>query len=186
MVIIPPFPIGTQTTITLKTSAVDQTPYFGGPVQRVARLGDKWSYTVDMRPMQSRQSRPLVMRLLQGLNQKVQCPVVIAGINLADQINLTAVSGAGSSINFIGNGSFLMEGQFFSIVKNGSHYLHMITSQAGQTVNFMPPLKVPITGGETLEFVAPKIEGFLDGTEQGFTIGMVANVGLTFRVNEAA
>ncbi len=182
---IPTLPPGSSTTISLKSSAVDQTPYLGGPVQRVGRMGDRWSYSVDLRPMFASHSRPLIAILLQGLSAKVLCPVVISGIDLRGQTDVTAASGAGKSIVVTGSTSGKVAGQFFSLVSNGVRYLHMVTAINGQTLSINPTLKVRIAGGELLEFHEPKIEGFLEGSEQSWTVGMISNVGLSFRINES-
>lgn len=184
-VVIPPFPAGTSTTLTFRSSAVDQTPYLGGPVQRVARLGDRWTYSVDLRPMGAAQARPLVTAIRQGLSAKVLCPVILAGIDLSQQIDLTAQSGSGKSLNVLGDTSHIGVGQVFSLVSNGVRYLHEVTSIAGQVVGINPALKVVIAGGEALEFAEPKIEGFLEGNEHSMTIGMVGNLGTSFKINEA-
>jgi hypothetical protein len=135
--------------------------------------------------MHAAQSRPFVTAIRQGLSAKVLCPVIIAGIDLRGQTDCTAQSGAGKSITVTGNTANKTVGQFFSLVANGVRYLHEVTAINGQTLSINPSLKVAITGSETLEFAAPKIEGFLDGNEQETTIGMVGNVGLSFRINEA-
>lgn len=184
-VAIPTFPVGSSTTITLKSSAIDQNPYLGGPVQRVARLGDKWSYSIDMRPMRAFQARPFIARLLQGLSAKVLVPVIVSGIDLRGQTDVTVANGAGKTLTFTGSATGKTEGQFFSLVSNGVRYLHQITTITGNTISFLPSLKVALAGGEALEFAAPKIEGFLEGSEQGFTVGMAENLGLSFKVNEA-
>jgi hypothetical protein len=182
---IPTLPAGSSTTISLKSSAVDQAPYNGGRVQRVARLGDRWSYSVDLRPMYSLQSQPLIAILLQGLSATVLCPVIVAGVDLRGQTDVTAASGAGKSIVVSGSMAKKTVGQFFSLVSGGVRYLHQITAINGQTISFLPTLKVKVSGGEVLEFAQPKIEGFLEGSEQSWAVGLVGNVGLSFKINEA-
>ena len=157
----------------------------GGNVQRVARLGDKWTYQVDLRPMFAWQSRPLIALLLQGLDAKVLCPIVIPGIDTSAATDAVAVSGGGRSMIVTGDTTTKSLGQHFSLVANGVRYLHQITAITDQTIKFIPTLKVKIAGGEVLEFREPKIEGFLDGNEQSWTVGLVSNVGLTFKINEA-
>lgn len=184
-VVFPQIPIGSQTSVTMKSSSVDQTPFLGGPMQRIKRLGDRWIYEVQCRPMQSRQAGAFVGALLQGLSDKVLCEIKISGYDLSAFADGTATSGAGRSIVHAGGGGVKFRGQYFSLVKDGVRYLHMITSVTGQTLGFVPALKVPITGGEVLEFGAPKIEGFLEGGEQTWTVGLVQNLGVSFHIVEA-
>lgn len=184
-VVIPPIPVANSTTISLKSSAVDQTPYLGGPVQRLARMGDRWAYNVDCRPMHAGQAGPLIAALVQGLSAKVLCTLNIPGFDFSKYSNGAVVNGAGRTLTHSGGGAAKVVGQYFSLVKNGVRYVHMVTAVSGQTINFVPALKVPIAAGDVLEFGVPKIEGYLEGNEQNWTIGLVANLGLTFRINEA-
>lgn len=182
---IPVYPAGSTTNITYRASAADQTPTFGGPAQRVARLGDKWVYSVSMRPMAFTQARVFLAALLQGVSAKVLCPVIISGLDLTNQVDVVAANGSGKTLSFTGSNANKSVGQYFSIVgTDGVRYLHMVTASSGNTLSIIPALKRPIAGGELMEFKAPKIEGFLEGTEQTFTLSMVA-AGVTFSVVEA-
>lgn len=137
--------------------------------------------------MNPAQAGVFVAVLIQGLTQKIIAPVVQNGFDLSAYSNGT-VSGAvagGNQLVHAGGGATKQVGQFFSIVKSGVRYLHMITNVSGSTLTFTPSLKTPLAGGETLEFGAPKIEGFIDGREQAWTIGLVSDVGAAFRIVEA-
>lgn len=173
--------------ITLNSLSTDQKPYLGGPVQRIARMGDKWSVKVDARPMHARQAGPIVVALMQGLSDKVVFEVRQSGVDLSDQANgIVSGNARGRSLTIAeeaGQAKFV--GQFFNVVKNGVHYLHQITAVSGRVLSFYPMLKVALTGGETLIFNEPKIEGFLSQNTQGWTVGMVANLGVSFTITEA-
>lgn len=185
-VVIPTLPDPASVEITLNSSATTQNPYLGGPQQRISRMGDKWSVKVECRPMHIRQASVLNAVLLQGLSEKVLLEVRETGQNLTAYSDGAVVgSAAGRSLTHSGGGAAKFAGQFFSVVKNGVRYLHKITGVSGQVLTFLPMLKVPLTGGEVLEFGAPKIEGFLSGNSQSWTVGLVANTGVTFIVEEA-
>lgn len=181
---IPSLPVA-QTTFKYISSASDQKPTFGGPVQRVARIGDKWVYSVELKPLYALQARVLLSILLPGLSAKVLCPVVVEGVSLAGQTDVTATTGAGKTLQFAGSAAGKTPGQYFSLVKNGVRYLHMVTGVTGQTLTILPALKVPITGGEVLEFAQPKIEGFLSGNEQEWVIKRTSATLISFTVEEA-
>jgi len=184
-ILIPTVPVS-STEITLRVSATDQTPYLGGPSQRIARMGDRWSYKVNVRPLRVMQAGPLVTALTQGLTGKVMIEVRQDGVDPSAYSNATVVGPAtGRALTFNGGGPAKFVGQFFSVVKNGVRYLHQVTSVSGPLIQFFPMLRVPLTGGEILEFGSPKLEGFIEGTEQSWTVGMVANLGVTFTVTEA-
>lgn len=181
---IPKLPVA-QSTFKYVSSASDQKPTFAGPTQRVARLGDKWVYSVELKPLYAIQARVLISILLPGLSAKVLCPVKVEGVSLVGQTDVTASSGAGKTIQFTGSAAGKSAGQYFSLVKNGVRYLHMVTGVTGQTVTFIPALKVPITGGEVMEFAEPKIEGFLSGNEQEWSIKTTSATLISLTIEEA-
>lgn len=185
-VTIPTLPKYLTTEIILRSSVVDQTPYLGGPTKRIARKGDRWVYKVQCQPMRVDQAGPLTAILNAGLSDKVVCVVRQAGLNLAAYSTGLVVGAAnGKTLVHSGGGTTKFVGQFFSVAKNGVNYLHQITAVSGTTLTFQPALKVALSGGETLDFANPRIEGFLEGTERGFTLGLALNVGIDFTIVEA-
>lgn len=145
-------------------------------------MGDRWSYTVTLRPMQTMQAAGFVSLLLQGLTDKIVCPLRLQGQVL--NADTTAVSGSGRTLNLTSaTGKYV--GQYFSLVSAGVRYLHMVTAVSGNAVTIIPPLKVTIAGGEVCEFAKPQIEGWLESSEQSYSVGLVSNVGVSFRINEA-
>lgn len=183
---IPTLPRYTTSKITLRSSAIDQTPYLGGPTKRIARKGDRWVYTVSCQPMRVDQAGPVTAALNAALTEKAVCVVRQAGQNLSAYSTGTVVGAAnGKTLVHSGGGAAKFVGQFFSVSKNGVHYLHQITAVSGSNLTFLPALKVALTGGEILDFGAPKIEGFVDGNEREFSIGFATNVGIEFAIVEA-
>jgi hypothetical protein len=183
---LPTLPIATTKT-TLRTSGSDLTSPFGGPTQRISRLADRWIIQIDLRPVPTTQAGPIVTALISGLTEKVLCPVALDGVDLSAYSNGTVAAPVlgGTSLTHAGGGPTKFVGQFFSIVKNGVRYLHIVTAVSGSTLSFKPMLKVPLAGGEVLEFGAPKVEGFLEGNEHTWSVGRVANLGTSFTVVEA-
>ncbi|WP_334185082.1 hypothetical protein [Novosphingobium sp.] len=183
----PSLPFGSTTEITLTSSATDHKPFLGGPKQRIARLGDKWSLRVDCRKMYPRQAGPIIAALLQGLNDQiimtVPQPGIDTGVWTTGTIALAVTAGRSISVN--GGGAEKVVGQLFSIEKNGVHYLHQITAVQGSTLTILPSLKVSLAGGETVNFGAPKIQGFVSGNSQSWSVGLAENLGLSFQIDEA-
>lgn len=176
----------TNTEFSLRSSATQHNPTLGGPSQRIARMGDRWSVKFDVAPMRTRDAEPLISVLLAGLSEKVIVEVRQSGVDLSAYGNGTVTGAAsGRSLNHSGGGPTKFVGQFFSVVKNGVRYLHRITAVTGATLAFLPMLKVALTGGETIEFGSPKVEGFIDGNSQAWTVGRIANAGLSFTLIEA-
>lgn len=185
-VTLPRLPDATSIEITLTTRATIQEPVMGGTDQRIARMGDRWSVKVDCQPMYARQAMAFIALLNQGLIERVVFEIRQPGIDLKAYSDGTVVgSAAGRTLRHTGGGPAKFVGQFFSLIKDGVRYLHQINAVNGDTLTFSPMLKVPVTGGETLEFGAPKIEGYLEGNKQNWTTRFVGSTGLSFSIRES-
>ncbi|MGU3456567.1 hypothetical protein ACLBV5_09660 [Brevundimonas sp. M1A4_2e] len=158
-------------------------------------MGDKWHFESVCRPMQAAQANPVITALLDGLSEKLIAEIPQPGFEIGNPGNPTVASAgqSGSSVTMTGfaPGYQIRNGQFFSIVANGVRYLHRARADVtangsgAAVVPMRPMLKVSPPAGSVCEFASPKIEGFVEGNEQGWTVGLVANVGLTFKIIEA-
>ncbi len=189
---IPSLPQHETQELKLVSSATNNTPQFGGPVQRVSRLGDRFTYSVNTRKLNATQAGSVVAALLQGLSNKVVVSVQQPGLTIGTPGNPTVTSGAGTTLNLTGftAGYAIRAGQLFSLVHGGKRYLHMASAAAtatggAVTLSIWPMLRTPVTSGDAVEFAEPKIEGFLSDTSQGWSVGLSQAIGLTFTVSEA-
>lgn len=186
-ILFPMIPHGSTTEIKINSSAVDQTPFLAGPVQRVARLGDKWSVRIECRKMFAKQAGPVIAALIGGLAELVIMTVPQPGIDTSAWTKGTIAAGVtgGRQITISGGGAAKIVGQLFSIERSGVHYLHQISAVAGNALTIQPALKTPLAGGETVDFANPKIMGFVAGNSASWTVGLAENVGLSFEIAEA-
>lgn len=192
---LPPLPQGTQTTISVKSNSLDLSPTFGGPVQRASRLGDKWSITIDIRPMKYVQALGLTTILSQAAAEKVLMSWPQGDLQIGTP-GTPLVNGANQLGNSLIADGFtanypIRQGQYFSIIVNGVRYLHRartaVTANAsGQvTIPIFPMLRKSPTDNAVLEFADPKIEGWVqDAGKQAWTISLVQAVGTTFTIVE--
>lgn len=190
---IPSLPQHENQELKLVTSATNNTPQFGGPVQRVSRLGDRFTYAVNTRKLSYVQGASVIAALIQGLSNKVVCPVQQPGLAIGTPGNPTVLGGSGTTLNLTGftNGYQIRAGQLFSLVHGGKRYLHMATADAtanggAVSLSIFPMLRTAVTSGDVAEFATPKIEGFLSDTSQGWSVGLSQAIGLTFSISEAA
>ncbi len=191
-VTIPSLPQHETQELKLLTSAVTPTQTFGGPTQRISRLGDRFSLTVTTRRLSYTQGVSVVATLLQGLSNKVLVPIQQPGLAIGTPGNPIATSGAGTTINLSGftPGYSIRAGQVFSLIHGGKRYVHIATAAAtasggSVSLSIYPMLRTPVTSGDVVEFATPKIEGFLADTSQGWSVGLSQAIGLTFNVVEA-
>lgn len=188
---IPTLPQGTNTRVTLMSSAVELDPHLGGEKQRIARLGDRWSYEVTCRPMRVDQAGALVAALIQGLSQPVECSIKQEGFPHSDYIDsasLVTQVVSGSTQATVSQPTAPVVGQMFSINSNGNPMVYMVTSVTPNGSNYditvQPPLKRDYTTAAFVRFANPRIYGFIEGQQQSWDIGLVKNLGVAFKINE--
>lgn len=164
----------------------------GGPTQRYARLGTRYSYAVDARPLSVEQGMSVVSALAQGVEAKVR-HTVRQEFAVGSPGSPTYSSGSGRVINATGftAGYKIKSGQFFSLLSGGVYYLHMVTADVTATggaavLPIFPMLRVVPSAGSALHFAAPQIEGFLSGTSQSWNVRLAKAIGLSFTITEAA
>lgn len=173
-------------------------PIFGGAMQKLLRLGDRFALNVTLPPLSlfggNDLARVWIARLVTAQRSGALLPWPQPGFDpgapgapLVDGANQ-----AGSSLSLRGfsNGYTVREGQFFSIIHGGRRYVEMATatmsaSAAGALVlPISPMLRIRPADGAICEFARPFIEGFLDGDTRSWTIDTALTVGLTFQITE--
>ncbi len=183
----------TTTNYKFISNFLDLKPSFGGKVQRISRLGDRFGVEVQARPMPYHQGVGLVAALNQGLTQKVLWPVpqpMNVGNPGAPRVASAGQAGTTLTINGLTSGYQFQAGQFISIVHGGVRYLHQITAATAATgttatVPIIPMLRVSPSANAVVEVLTPQIEGFLQGNQGQWTVDQCAAVGLSFSIEEA-
>ncbi len=171
----------------------DLKPSFGGKHQRINRLGDRFSIEVAARPMSYDQGAGLVVLLNKGLSQKVifKVPQAMAvGTPGSPKVASAGQAGSTLTINGLTNGYQFKPGQYFSIVSNGVRYLHQVASAtvaSGNTcvADIVPMLRISPNLNDVIEVIEPRIEGFLIGNSNNWTVDQCHSIGLTFGIEEA-
>ncbi len=171
-------------------------PVFGGALQKLRRLGDRFALAVELPPLDNvelgmawisaliaaRREGAIMNWPLAGFRPGVTgFPVVFGAGNAGSQLPITGLA----------PGYPVRPGQFFSIIHGGRRYLH--EAEAAVTANgngsvilpIAPMLRISPSDGAVCEFAMPKIEGLLDGDRQSWTLDVALNVGLSFTIMEA-
>lgn len=189
----PVLPQGAETTFSLISNAITHRPTMGGPEQRYARLGDRFSIQVQCRSMAYRDGVGIAALLNRAVTEKVRIPVPQPGLDIGSPGSPVIASGAGSTvtINGFSAGYQLRAGQFFSIVHSGVRYLHQVASDVtansgSATVSILPMLRTTLTAGDVCEFAQPYLEGFLTDNSNTWSFGLTKAIRVSFSVSEAA
>jgi len=193
-ILLPASPAPVDKDPFLISFAQDHEPFLGGEQIRILRVGTRFGATFKMPPMKYETARVWTARLLQGEGFRVsmlwrQQDFVNAKPNttirdpvLANSFQIALVSGAHPD-----HGDFnpIMEGQFFNVIHEGRRYLHMYTGHAdGFTANIWPALRTPLSAGDVVDFVTPRIEGLLSAPH-GWNENKAMTVGFEFQIRES-
>lgn len=195
-ILLPSTPGPTQADISYNDwGGVIGSP-LGGADQKLNRLGDRFSLSVSLPPMESHGAArewiaALVLAQKVGAIYEFPQPGFVVGAP-----GLPVVDGAGQSGTTLNiraaTVSYAFRGaQMISVIHGGRRYLHMVPS--GVVVNSLgkvalpiaPMMRAPYADGATIEVGRPMIEGFLEGNAREWTIDLALHVGLSFKITEA-
>ena len=172
-------------------------PIFGGALQKLRRMGDRFAIAVVMPPMFTAEDGMLwVARLIAARRAGgAVLPWPQPGFEPppagAPRVASAGQSGSLLTIEGFSPADYLVrEGQFFSIVHGGRRYLHQAAESriaVDGRINglaIQPMLRVSPANGSPCEFEVPKIEGMLGGDEQTWTPTTARTLGLSFSITE--
>jgi hypothetical protein len=154
-------------------ASTTQEGVLGGADLDAPRMGDRFAADVSTTQLkQDAQSRLLIADLLEGLTVDVKIALRLP--NRSRPLGGAVVDGADQSgsllkVRGLGRGSAPARGDFFSIVHDGRHYVHMVTAQAiagadGRAmIPILPMLRFLTADGERVALDLPMIEGRLVG-----------------------
>lgn len=181
------------------------TPFLGGPVQRINRIGTRMGLRVTMPPLFKDTARQWQARLLRGRQDFVtmEWPLLdlLPGSPPSPAINTATTSSVNAiSIKGLGDGYTFKEGQWFSIIRSGVRHMHMVTAAATATttgvplgtvggvatVSIFPTTRVTLAVNDVVEIAVPRIEGLVSpGDEVAWQLALEHSIGLSFSVLEA-
>lgn len=198
MIELPACPPIKEATPRYVSFAVDQTPTLGGPQSRVSRLGDRWAINVETYPAEyAKHGMAYLSRLVRGLKTPVLLAFPEPGVK-PQSYGAPVVASAGAAgqvlpVSGLRPGVVIREGKFFSLVIGGRRYLYQaavgdVTAGADGTavLQIEPMLRVQPPAGAVVEIEAPKIEGFVQGSEQAWNVSRSKYLPFRFAIQETA
>lgn len=177
---LPALPRQATLEVRLQDFGGDLTPVLGGPVQRLSRLGSRLAVEVTLPTLDLACARTWIAARMRAKaeGQTLRLTLRQLGGSPADR---AAVSGVGTSVA-VGSAAGIEVGHLFSFVVGGVSYLHQVTAISGGNLSVAPMLRAS-PAGQTLNFVAPRIEGLVDGGE--WSLERLRFVGQRFSLAEA-
>lgn len=195
MITLPDFAIPNGCEAALMDFGGFLQPGLGGAVQRIDRMGNRFTISVTFPPMPSKdKGRILVSRLLRGKTEGVRMEYPLLSFRPGSPGNIL-VNGAGQAgrtltVDGATPHYAFREGQPFSIEVGGQHYLHFVDAEvianaSGQaTLSVTPMLRVEPTDNAPCHFAKPMIEGFVMGEEYRWAMSLDHNIDLTVDIME--
>ncbi len=194
---LPALPWQAEVKCRLIDFAGDMTPALGGPSQRIARLGSRYAVDVTLPRLDQdcarawgaarKKARTLGSTVLMAW-PKVPAPGSLG----TPLVNGSSQAGADLDCKGFTHGVTVKADQPFSVVVSGRTYLYFTTDEATADgsgliggLPIAPILRASPAANAALEFVAPKIEGFLSGTTEDWDVDVLSTVGMSFTVTEA-
>jgi len=170
------------------------TPFLGGPVTRLNRIGSRLSIRVTMPPLRGAVARQFQVRLLRGKSEGAILPWPLLDLDPGSppdpRISATS-NGSALSINGLGSGYQFVEGQPISVIHGGRRYVHLITGAVtaptgSANVGVFPPTRTAYSVGSVVEISAPKIEGSVSpGDELSWEMAVTHTMGFSFSIVES-
>jgi len=194
-------------TITLPTSPAPRdatpikvsadgvlTPFLNGPLIPLGRLGTRLGLRASYPPIRGAIARQFQARLVRGQTERVVLEWPLLDLDPGSppnpQINSTS-SGTALSVKGLGAGYVYQEGQPLSVVSGGRRYMHLMTGGGAANgsgvaaIGIYPPTRVTYAVNDTVEIVAPKIEGLINpGEEWSWGYALAHTMDFAFTVVE--
>jgi len=172
------------------------TPFLGGPVQRINRLGMRFGVRFVMPELEGQEARSYIVKLLRGRTDRVviDWPQTIYSDDDPGSPSIQVGVSGGTAIQVKGltPGYEFAEGQPFSVIHASRRYVYMTTSTATAGIGgvavlaIWPPLRTPLSADDVLEVATPKIEGNVSpGDEMAWQQAIDLTTAIEFSVVEA-
>lgn len=169
----------------------------GGPVLPLPRVGDR--FAIDVATAQLRQDaagRLFSAAIFEASNGTARFPLRLPNRSKAysSAIAVDGADQAGSILKLRGwtPGDHVSRGDFFSIVHDGRHFVHMAAcagslaagADGKMDLPIWPMLRFVTVDGERVAFDAPMIEGRLTGADRGAKFARNRQDPMSFTITE--
>lgn len=194
-ILLPASPLPKEATPRLLDFGAVLTPPSGGAAQKLNRLGNRHSISVQTpNLMPEPHGRIWASKLRQALREGAVMPFPQPGLIIGTP-GAPTVDGAGQAGSFLAikggaPGYVVRDGQFLSVIIGGRRYLYACTTDTtlngsgNATLPITPMLRISPPNNAIVELTQPMIEGFLSGNAAEWTHVIARTRGLTFTITE--
>lgn len=182
-------------TIRPRLFSSNQEGVLGGADLPIPRMGDRWAVDVSTTQLrQDAESRLLLATLFEATTADARIALRVPNRSrpMSGGIVADGADQSGSILNVRGRfaGIAFARGDFFSIVHDGVHHVHMVRGQAisgtdgRAAVPIWPMLRFLTADGDVCHFDQPMIEGQLVGFDKGAGFERNRTKPLAFTIQE--
>ena len=176
----------------------DLAPTFNGPTSRIRRIGSRWAIDFVFPPMTYETAMEWVAKLTSAEADTVILAVPQPGFETGAP-GVPLVNGAGQLGSALDLDAFTpnhvaRSGQWLNLTVGGQLYLYQVAADTIATASgpggvmadlpINPMIRRSPADNSAADFSTPKIEGFLSGNENGWTVDLARTVGLSFTITE--
>lgn len=174
------------------SARAEMRPAFGGDVQRINRMGDRYAFDVEMPPMKYVDAQD--WGDLDDPSATLTFAIRQPGLSVQPQgtprVNGAGQSGSSIILDGLTPQTVIRKRQWLNITTSGRLYLYrakseVIANASGQvTVPLQTMLRRPHADNDVVELEDPRIEGFASVGDDAWGVGVDRLVRLAFTIEE--
>lgn len=189
---LPDTPGPVTMTPRLVNSRLEMRPAFGGDLQRINRMGDRYAFDVEMPPMRDVDAQDWgdIDDRSETVTLLVRQPGRMIQPQGAPRVNGAGQAGSSIILDGLTPQTVIRKRQWLNITTGGRLYLYrakseVIANASGQvTVPLQTMLRRAHTDNDVVELEEPRIEGFATPTEDCWAIDLAGLVRPAFTIEE--
>lgn len=170
------------------------SPAFGGPDQRLGRMGSRWSLSVSIPALAwAGCGREVVADLVRGETEMIIARIPEPGVPVEDYgapvVNSSSAAGLILPVRGLLASKLVRKGKFLTIITGGQRFVHIVTADATMngsgvgSLSIWPMLRRQPSNGAVIELAEPKIEGFIEPGQE-FAPKTIGAVSMQFTIKE--
>jgi len=194
-VLLPEVPMLADVSGRLVDFGATLAPPLGGASQQIARLGDRYAYDITLPSLSDSCARNWIGARLRAKARAETLVLLVprvkkSGLPAGALVQGGSQLGTTLDTDGLGAGTFIPAFTPFSFQSGGRHYLHMTTDDAtangggAASLSISPMLRVSPADNLALDFLTPKMEGFLEGTTVAWDLRRLKRYGTSFTLVE--
>ena len=175
----------------------DLVPPAGGVMQRIARLGARWEFTVTLPRLDQISAQAWIRAQARSDSEMLPVSLALPKLVGSGSLGTPIVNGAGQTGTTLNANGFLPHStsfdtmRFFSVSVGGRRYLYasassiVVDGSGNAAINVTPMLRASPLNNAPLDFATPTVDGWIT-SDVAWDEDALTTYGITFTLQEAA